>query len=40
MDPLADMDELHASRARVLQVADRVIPGHGNAFTPNTDTPR
>jgi glyoxylase-like metal-dependent hydrolase (beta-lactamase superfamily II) len=40
MDPLADMDELHASRARVLQAADRVIPGHGNAFTPNTDTPR
>ena len=40
MDPLADMDELHVSRARVLQVADRVIPGHGNAFTPNTNTPR
>ena len=27
LDPLADMDELHLSRARVLQVADRVILG-------------
>ncbi|HKA10781.1 MAG TPA: MBL fold metallo-hydrolase [Candidatus Dormibacteraeota bacterium] len=40
LDPLADMDELHLSRARVLRVANRVIPGHGNAFTPGTDTPR
>jgi len=40
VDPLADMDQLHLSRARVLQVADRVIPGHGNAFTPSADTPR
>ena len=40
LDPLADMDELHLSRARVLRVANRVIPGHGNAFTPSTDTPR
>jgi glyoxylase-like metal-dependent hydrolase (beta-lactamase superfamily II) len=40
IDPLADMDELHVSRARVLQVANRVIPGHGNAFTPSADTPR
>ena len=40
IDPLADMDELHLSRARVLQVANRVIPGHGNAFTPSADTPR
>jgi len=40
LDPLADMGDLHLSRARVLQVADRVIPGHGPAFTPSTDTPR
>jgi glyoxylase-like metal-dependent hydrolase (beta-lactamase superfamily II) len=40
VDPLADMDELHLSRARVLQVADRIVPGHGNAFSPSTDTPR
>jgi len=40
VDPLADMDVLHVSRARVLQVADRILPGHGSAFTPNTNTPR
>ena len=40
VDPLADMDQLHLSRARVLQVAARVVPGHGKAFTPSADTPR
>jgi glyoxylase-like metal-dependent hydrolase (beta-lactamase superfamily II) len=39
-DPFADMERLHASRARVLAVADVAIPGHGPAFTPSDDTPR
>jgi glyoxylase-like metal-dependent hydrolase (beta-lactamase superfamily II) len=39
-DPLADMEQLHASRARVLAVADLAIPGHGAAFTPSDTTPR
>src|SRR5262245_33103973 len=39
-DPYADMERLHASRARVLAVAGVVIPGHGPAFTPSDATPR
>lgn len=40
-DPVAtDPDLLHAGRERVLALADRIIPGHGPAFTPNADTPR
>jgi glyoxylase-like metal-dependent hydrolase (beta-lactamase superfamily II) len=39
-DPYADMDLLHASRARVLAVAARVVPGHGPPFVPSSDTPR
>lgn len=39
-DPYADMEQLHASRARVLAVADLVVPGHGPAFTPSDATPR
>ncbi|TMG34105.1 MAG: MBL fold metallo-hydrolase [Chloroflexi bacterium] len=40
-DPLAeDMQALHASRRRVLQVADRVVPGHGSPFAPGSTTPR
>ncbi len=39
-DPYADMDVLHASRARVLAVADLVVPGHGPAFRPSDATPR
>lgn len=39
-DPYADMERLHASRARVLAVADVAIPGHGPAFTPSDATPR
>jgi glyoxylase-like metal-dependent hydrolase (beta-lactamase superfamily II) len=39
-DPYADMERLHASRARVLAVADLAIPGHGPAFTPSETTPR
>jgi len=39
-DPYADMNQLHASRARILAVADRIVPGHGPAFVPNASTPR
>jgi glyoxylase-like metal-dependent hydrolase (beta-lactamase superfamily II) len=40
-DPLAeDTDALHASRRRVLQVADRIVPGHGSPFVPDATTPR
>jgi glyoxylase-like metal-dependent hydrolase (beta-lactamase superfamily II) len=39
-DPYApDPDVLHASRARVLELADLVIPGHGPAFAPGDATP-
>lgn len=38
-DPYADMEQLHASRARVLAVAGLAIPGHGPAFTPSPTTP-
>jgi glyoxylase-like metal-dependent hydrolase (beta-lactamase superfamily II) len=40
-DPTAeDAEQLHASRARVLAIADLVVPGHGAPFTPNDSTPR
>jgi glyoxylase-like metal-dependent hydrolase (beta-lactamase superfamily II) len=40
-DPYAlDPDALHASRERVLAVADLVVPGHGPAFVPDSTTPR
>jgi len=39
-DPYADMELLHPSRARVLAVADLVVPGHGPAFAPSDTTPR
>lgn len=39
-DPYADMDVLHASRARILAVASRIVPGHGAPFVPDKDTPR
>jgi glyoxylase-like metal-dependent hydrolase (beta-lactamase superfamily II) len=35
-----DPDQLHASRAAILDVADRIVPGHGPAFAPSTTTPR
>ncbi|MQA88593.1 MAG: MBL fold metallo-hydrolase [Streptosporangiales bacterium] len=39
-DPYAtDQDALRASRARVLAVADIVVPGHGEAFVPGDSTP-
>lgn len=40
-DPLAtDMPALHLNRERVLQVATRIVPGHGAAFTPDASTPQ
>lgn len=39
-DPFAEMETLHASRARVLKIADRIVPGHGAPFVPDSDTPR
>lgn len=40
-DPFAtDPDALHRGRARVLDVATIVIPGHGPLFTPDGETPR
>jgi glyoxylase-like metal-dependent hydrolase (beta-lactamase superfamily II) len=38
-DP-ADAGQLRASRRAILEVADRIIPGHGPAFTPAATTPR
>ncbi|GAA0902635.1 MBL fold metallo-hydrolase [Virgisporangium aurantiacum] len=35
-----DISLLHAGRARVLAVADIVVPGHGPAFVPDATTPR
>jgi glyoxylase-like metal-dependent hydrolase (beta-lactamase superfamily II) len=40
-DPFApDPIVLAASRARVLAIADRIVPGHGRAFVPDEATPR
>jgi glyoxylase-like metal-dependent hydrolase (beta-lactamase superfamily II) len=40
-DPYAvDPAGLHAGRARVLAVADLIVPGHGAAFEPDPRTPR
>lgn len=40
-DPLStDQAALHQSRARILEVATVIIPGHGPAFRPGPDTPR
>lgn len=40
-DPYApDAGVLHASRARVLALADLVVPGHGAPFVPGASTPR
>jgi glyoxylase-like metal-dependent hydrolase (beta-lactamase superfamily II) len=38
-DPHADMATLHESRARVLAVADTIVPGHGAPFAPSESTP-
>ncbi len=40
-DPLAeDPAALSASRARIIEIASVVIPGHGPAFRPDPETPR
>ncbi|HEV2216174.1 MAG TPA: MBL fold metallo-hydrolase [Candidatus Dormibacteraeota bacterium] len=39
-DPYAEMESLHASRVRVLRIADRIVPGHGAPFVPDATTPR
>lgn len=40
-DPYAtDPQGLHAGRARVLEVASLVVPGHGPPFRPGAGTPR
>lgn len=40
-DPRAtDLDALHRNRERVLEVATRVVPGHGPAFDVSPSTPR
>jgi glyoxylase-like metal-dependent hydrolase (beta-lactamase superfamily II) len=40
-DPRAtDPAALHASRERILEVADAIVPGHGAMFRPDVSTPR
>ena len=40
-DPLAsDVAALHRNRARVLEVAALIVPGHGAPFAPGASTPR
>jgi glyoxylase-like metal-dependent hydrolase (beta-lactamase superfamily II) len=40
-DPVAeDPEALHRSRARILAIADEIIPGHGRRFRPGPSTPR
>jgi glyoxylase-like metal-dependent hydrolase (beta-lactamase superfamily II) len=35
-----DLDQLHESRRQILDIADRIVPGHGPAFRPTESTPR
>jgi glyoxylase-like metal-dependent hydrolase (beta-lactamase superfamily II) len=40
-DPYAtDPGGVHRGRARVLEVADLIVPGHGPPFAPDQETPR
>jgi glyoxylase-like metal-dependent hydrolase (beta-lactamase superfamily II) len=40
-DPLAsDPSALHRNRARVLEIARLIVPGHGAPFKPSAETPR
>lgn len=40
-DPYApDPATLHASRQRILELADVIVPGHGSPFVPGPQTPR
>jgi len=39
-DPLAvDPPSIHSGRARVMEVANLIVPGHGPAFSPSGTTP-
>jgi glyoxylase-like metal-dependent hydrolase (beta-lactamase superfamily II) len=39
-DPTAeDPEALRASRRRIRELADRIVPGHGEPFTPDESTP-
>jgi hypothetical protein len=41
VDPLgSDQAALVVSRARILDIATVIIPGHGASFVPGPDTPR
>lgn len=35
-----DAEQLRKSRRAILEVADRIVPGHGSAFVPTKSTPR
>ncbi len=35
-----DLETLRQSRARILELADVIVPGHGPAFRPDASTPR
>ena len=35
-----DQDQIHAGRARVLEVASLIVPAHGDPFRPSDSTPR
>ena len=35
-----DGEQLHASRGAILEIADRIVPGHGPAFVPTEATQR
>ena len=40
-DPYAtDAEALHAGRVRILELAALIVPGHGESFRPDQDTPR
>ncbi len=39
VDPIGDTAVQSASRRRVLELADIIVPGHGPAFTPDASTP-
>jgi glyoxylase-like metal-dependent hydrolase (beta-lactamase superfamily II) len=39
-DRATDLDLLHAGRTRVLELATRIVPGHGPAFDVTDATPR
>jgi glyoxylase-like metal-dependent hydrolase (beta-lactamase superfamily II) len=39
-DPVAtDPEQVHENRARILDIAGLIVPGHGPAFTPGPETP-